>query len=254
MRSTDRGVSEVLGYVFVFSLVLSSVALVSTVGLDQLADLRDDEQMNNAERAFDLLGANMDDIAVRGAPSRSTEMQLTDGRIDVSDPIQVSFRGIAGPSSPENFSESYEVWPVSYRGEADDSAVVYAGGAVFRTYPDGGATLRKPSIVAKDDRISVPLVHTRSRSVQARSGGTARIRAEHAQSLLLASDDEGTYHTVFANVTSPRANLWVDLLSGYEGFACTLDESGPTDRAVCRASDPDRVTVTLVQVDLSLTS
>lgn len=254
MRNHDRAVSEVLGYVLVFGMVVSSVALVSTVGIGQLDDVREEEQMTNAERAFDLLAANMDDIAMRGAPSRSTEMQLTEGQLDVSDPIEVSFRGIKGPSDPENFSESYEVWPITYRGQASNTEVVYAGGTVFRTYPDSGAVLRDPAIVAESDRVNVPLVLTRSRAMQSRGGGTARIRAEHAQTNLLVSDTSSTYGTVFMNVTSPRATMWVDLLSDYDEFTCTLDETGPTDRAVCEASNPDRVVISLVQVDLELTS
>lgn len=258
MRSQARAVSDVLGYALVFSLVVSSVAIVSTAGVDQLEGVRDAEQMNNAERAFDLLATNMDDIAREGAPSRATEMRLVDAQLDVADPIEVTFRGIdEDDPAANNFTESYDVWPVVYRGQVSDSEVVYAGGTVFRTYPDSGVALRKPSIIAEngstgENRTVIPLVHTRSRSVQSRSGGIARVRATHASTELLVSDTSGTYETVFVNVTSPRADLWVDMLDEYEALDCSLDESGMTDRAWCRGTNPDRFHVALVQIDVEL--
>lgn len=254
MHSHERAVSEVLGYVLVFSLVVSSVAIVSTTGFGQLENVRETEQMNNAERAFDLLAANMEDISQKGAPSRSTEMQLSDSHISVSNTIEITFRGIDDDDSSNNFSESFDVRPIVYSGRASNTEVVYTGGAVFRTYPDSGVVLEEPSIIADDDRVVVPLIHTRSRAVQSRGGGTARIQATHAQTNLLVSDTDSTYETVFMNATSPRADLWVDMIDDYEEFDCTLDESGPTDRAVCEAKDLDRVSISLVQIDVTLTN
>lgn len=253
MRSDDRGVSEVLGYVLVFSLVVASVGLVSTVGLDQIDDVRETEQVNNAEKAVDLLATNLADIASRGAPSRSTEMQLESGQLDVANPVTVSFRGIdADDPIANNFSENFEVWPVSFTSPGTDRAVVYEAGAVLRTNGEAGTMVRNPSVVAADDRVQVPLVQTRSRAAQSRGGGTARVRVEHARSELLVSDAESTYETFFLNVTSPRASIWVDRLTEYDSLSCSLDESGPTDRAVCEVDEPDRLHVTIVQVDVAL--
>lgn len=72
----DRGVSDTLGFVFVFAIILSTVAVVTTIGMAGLQDTRDVERVNNAERAFDILGDNMEDIADRGAPSRATEVKV----------------------------------------------------------------------------------------------------------------------------------------------------------------------------------
>lgn len=251
MNSDTRAVSEVLGFILVFAVVLSSIALVSTVGLDQISNVRDVEQMNNAEDAFDLLATNVDDIARRGAPSRSTEMQLATGQLELAENVEVRFKGI-DHSDVTVFNESYDVRPIVYRGSTDDRAVVYAGGAIFRTNADGGTTVREPPLVASDGRVSMPLIHTRSPDRAGRGGGTARVRASHSQTVLLATDTHGSYERVFVNVTSPRAQQWHDTLSKRGDFECLLDESDTTDRAACFVTDPDRVHVTLVQVDLAI--
>lgn len=254
MRSDDRAVSEVLGFALVFALVVSTVAIVSLGGLGTLQDARDAEQVNNAERAFDVLADNMNDISQERAPSRATEISLASAQVLIADPVEVTFRGYAGPSSPANFSETYDVSPIVYRADSSQTEVVYVAGAVFRTQPDGSLVLRRPAIRAAEGQVVVPLIQTRSRAVQSFSGGTVRIRADRSQTALLVADDEGTFEEFYVNVTSPRADAWQTALEAYPEFDCSLDTSGPVDRASCVAEDPERVQVPLIRVDVELTS
>lgn len=251
-----RAVSEVLGYVLVFSLVVVTVAMVTVGGVGQLENARDAEQLNNAERAFDLLAANVEDVALGGAPSRATEISLADAQIQVADPVEFTFRGVYAANGTDDFNETYSVWPITYRTDAGDTDIVYSGGGVFRTDRQGGLVTNSPSVVAADDRIVVPLLITRSRSAQGLGDGTIRVRVEHANTDLLAADDSGVYDRFFMNVTSPRAELWADELGDHEEFSCTLDTTGSVDRAWCEAtaSPLERVHVTLIQMDVELSS
>lgn len=246
-ENTDRAISEVLGYALVFSLVLATVGVVTVAGVGQLETVRDAERMESAERAFDLLAANMNDVALRGVPSRSTEIRAADAGVDVARPISVGVR--ATDDAGDNFSESYTVWPIHYR--AGDAAVVYSAGAVFRTNRDASVMVRRPEIVADGDRLVVPLVQTRSREAQSRTGGTIQIGADRATVDSLGSHARNAYDTVFINVTSPRAAAWATGLE-YDGLDCTVDASGTTDRAVCEATAPERVHIALIRIDLTL--
>jgi hypothetical protein len=42
----------VVAFVLTFSIIISSVAIVSTAGLGQLTELRDSQQLQNAERSM----------------------------------------------------------------------------------------------------------------------------------------------------------------------------------------------------------
>lgn len=254
MHRQERGVSEVIAYVLVIGLVLSTVAIVSIAGVGQLRDARNVEQFNNAERAFDLLANNLDDVALRNAPSRSTEISLAQAAIDVAEPIEFRFRGIDQSNAANDFNESYSVWPIHYRSEKGSEQIVYAAGAVFRSAGDGGAILREPALVAENDRLVIPIIHTQSRSIRSRSGGTVQIRAERTTTSLLAADADSTYDTVFVNVTSPRATAWQGILDDHEALSCTMDTSGSTDRVWCTASSPARLYISLNQVKVSLST
>jgi len=253
MRLDSRGVSEVLGYALVFSLVITTVAIVTVGGVSELQDTRDTEQINNAQRAFDLLKTNMNDIAKRSAPSRSTEMRLAESQLDIGNAVTVRVQ-TNGSSATDNQTFSYRVSPIVYKSSNADTTLVYSAGAVFRVQGESGIAVKRPAIVASDDRLVIPLIQTRSRTQQSIGGGTVRVRGTRVGETLTVSDTTGRYSNVTVNVTSSRAGLWKDLLTDYPAFNETNcgDVSGTDDEIYCRMESPERVHVSLVQIDIAL--
>jgi hypothetical protein len=88
----DRGVSEVIGFVLVFSLITMTIAIVSVTGIGGLQDAQQAEQVNNVERAFDVLDDNFDEIQRQQAPNRTTELKLVDGSIGLGEEIEITVR------------------------------------------------------------------------------------------------------------------------------------------------------------------
>ncbi|RLM84024.1 hypothetical protein D3D01_22575, partial [Haloarcula sp. Atlit-7R] len=58
----DRAISESLGFVFVFSIIVLSLGLVSTVGFSQIEEVRNDQQLENAERSFRIVAQNIEEL------------------------------------------------------------------------------------------------------------------------------------------------------------------------------------------------
>ncbi|MFC7135026.1 MULTISPECIES: DUF7289 family protein [Salinibaculum] len=253
MRSDERAVSEVLGYVLAFSLVITTVGVVTVAGFTELQDTRDTEQINNAERAFDLLATNMNDIAKRGAPSRSTEMRLAEAQLDISNPITIGIE-VNGTTAADNFTNSYELYPITYRASNSDQTVVYSAGTIFRSQDDGanGIAIQKPSLVVQDDRFIFPIYQTRSRGTQSIGGGTARIRGTDAGTVLIVSDTSSRYSNISLNVTSPRSGLWLEMLNDYDSFDECGTVTGSSNEIYCRMEDPSRVHISLIRVDVEV--
>ncbi|TKX76356.1 hypothetical protein EXE53_32325, partial [Halorubrum sp. SD626R] len=86
LASDDRGVSNVVGYVLVFSLVTVTIGTVFTVGLAGVEDRQEAARLANVERAFEVLDDNVRDIQRYDDPSRSTEIRMNGGRLAVADP------------------------------------------------------------------------------------------------------------------------------------------------------------------------
>lgn len=89
----NRAVSEVVGFVLTFSLVTMAIAIVFTAGFGGLQDTQQAEQVNNVERAFDVLDTNVQEVQRQEAPSRATEMRLSGGAAGVRRPDDGRDRG-----------------------------------------------------------------------------------------------------------------------------------------------------------------
>ncbi|NHN58347.1 MULTISPECIES: hypothetical protein [Halorussus] len=262
---TERGVSDVVGFVLVFALITSTAAIVYTVGFSGLQDVRAEERLSNAERAFDILADNVADLHHRGAPSRATEIKLSDATLGYGDETTLTVE-VAGAGSPTpSYSTTLE--PIAYAPADSPARLVYENGAVFRERPGVGGVVRHESGAMFRDGATrtavIPLVQTR-RTGTASVGGssTVRIRTDKAGSEVLGAhrtpssdpDGDGTdeYEVTYTMETTPtRAQLWVAALN--ERIPWTDDAcEAPDDTVIC-TFDVQRLYVTAVRVDVSFT-
>ena len=237
MPELSRGVSDTLGFVLVFGIVVSTVAVVYVGGFDALTGARDAQQFGNTERAFDVLDANVEDLAVRGAPSRTTEILLSNGALTFGDPV--SFNVTTG-------SDYYAttVRPLVYRAD-DGSELVYSNGALFRQYGDDAVMFDEPRF-ADGNRTFVPYVITRAASRDVSTDNTRR--------LLVRTRVNGREVRTFENVdatlvvTTPRAAAWERYLEDELGADCTGPDDGVDGEVTCPLSGDD-VYVQAIVVD-----
>jgi hypothetical protein len=243
-----RGVADTLGFVFVFGLVLSTVGLTFAFGYTGLQDTRDFERLNNAERAFDVMGDNFDDIVRRGAPSRATEVKVADAQLTLADDTTVNVTVTNATGVTRNVQ--YDLQPVVY--EAGDGRIVYSNGAVFREDPGGAVVIRHSEFVLRQKRVSLPVVTTRGTGETESIGGTTTV-------LVRATSPDGQRQSfgfdvartdpqteLMVNVTSPRPAVWERELGRYDDANC--DVYG--DTVSCTVSNPERVYVQETLIDI----
>lgn len=238
----DRGQTETLGFVLVFAIITASIGLVYASGFTGLNEAREFEQVNNAERAFEVFADNMEDISHRNAPSRSTEIKLAGAELRVAEPIQIEVNDPDG-----GFNATYDLRPVIYDPDTD-TEIVYAQGAVIRTQGDVGVVVKEGTFIIGENRTVIPILQTRLIGNAGVSGSrTVLIRADHSQTRLIHVNDGGT-SSFWLNVTSPRANIWENHLSStYPAADCSI-----SDNTVSCSIDTDRLYLVLVQIDLSI--
>ncbi|WP_276272424.1 DUF7289 family protein [Haloarcula litorea] len=213
--------SEVLGYVLVFSLVVSTVAVVSVSGLDTLDDVKRDEQLDNAERAFDILADNVADVYRRGAPSRGTEVSVGEATVftGTETTVNVTVDG--------TYVLNRTATPIVYRNERDQR-LVYSMGAVFRTNPDSGLLIRQPPHVVRDGRLLLNIVVLRASNQTSVGGSTALVRTLNDGSAVRYSDTGGATSNVSVRIESERASLWEDYFDD-QGFDCSSSPPSSTE-------------------------
>lgn len=231
----DRAVSDTVGFVLVFSLVITTVALVSVAGLSSLESARDAEQTNNAERAMEVLRDNVGDVTEGGAPSRATEISLEDASLRLGEETLIEVRDPANGVGSGSFltKTTFNVRPVVY--DDGDTQLVYVMGAVFRADPRGGTVVQPWSPVVDPERTVVPLVDTSSATGGSQSiqTDTVLVRASLNRRIVHVSDEAGTYNNVWINVTSSRHELWKRMLGDHPGIDCPSPDPDP-DEVQCK--------------------
>ena len=249
LTSDARGVSEVIGFILVFSLVLLTIVLVYTGGLGGLSDARDVEQVNNAERAFDVLAENFEKMGRGEAPHRATEIKLADSRLEMGD-----LRHFKVNNSSQTVAEVPQHRPIEYH-VTSQSKIVYEHGAVIRV-DDGTATMRRePDFLFGDDRIVIRHVEAGNlQGGQSVSGDTTvLLRSSLTSSQLLFADDVSDEITIHLNTTTTRADIWIEYLESEGGEGCTV--SSPTEDEVTVSCEFDtgslQVSKDRIRVDLT---
>jgi hypothetical protein len=230
-RLRDRAVSEVISFALIFSLIVATVALVYVSGIGGLESVRSNEQVNNAVRAFDILADNIDDIHREAAPSRATEIKVSDAQMEFGDPVRlnVTVRNMGPPNS-----SVIEYDPIVYSAESGTD-LVYGNGALFRQDPDGTTIDREPGFLlaydSADDEKTVVLPAIETRTAGPDSTGSQRtvlVRTLLAtREVTLAesdpttassspdSDPENEYEVAIRlQVDEERREIWRDYLNG----------------------------------------
>jgi len=250
-RGTDRGVSETISFVLVFALVIASVGTVYAVGVTELASTRDAERVENAQRAFDVLAENLNDL-LEGAPSRGTEVRLAEATLRSADDARINVTVDPDGSAPSSWESSLSplVYDVGAGGQ-----VRLSNGAVLRDSERGtAAVVRGPPLVVDSERVLITMIKQEHVGSQAVGGDrTVRVRMAASRPRRFYDNESAEFDMVRVNVTTPYTDAWA---RHYEsvGFDCTEAEA-PTVASAGRVSctvtdvgDVDRVTVVWMRV------
>jgi hypothetical protein len=233
----DRAVSEVLGFALIFALVVSTVILVALIGFGALEETRDTEELNNAERAFDVMADNMADIYQEGAPSRATEISLQSAQLEAGSGVRINVTGINQTGSV--FVNNFNIDPIIFR--SGDSEVVYSAGAIFRTQREGGIRIADPPLMNNSKHLLLQVAQIRNRGdIDSVSGRTVRVRAEngHRRSVPGFTSSPTDLQTVIINVTSPRSELWASYFRDRLSMDCVEPKA---NNVRCTIEDPKSV-------------
>jgi len=236
----DRGVSEVVSFVLVFGLVVSSLGVVYVSGFSGLEDARDAERINNGERAFDVLADNVADIYNEGAPSRKTEVKLADAQLTLAEPtsFRVTVNDIEDGSGNDTVFRS-ETRPLVFSTNNGPSRVVYENGAIIRS-DRGGAILQKapPLLISEEQTVIGYVVMSPTSDTTTSVGGDATVLVRTVrvgQSTLVQDRDNDIEVTLTIETATARAAVWEQYVNERADWANSDWDDG--DNVPCETTD-----------------
>ncbi|MFW5917346.1 MAG: DUF7289 family protein [Halorubrum sp.] len=242
----DRGVSNVVGYVLVFSLVTVTIGTVFAVGITGVEDRREAERIANVERAFDVFDDNLRDIQRYDDPGRSTEIRLSGGTLSVEETTRFELY-----NGSDGLVLEREHRSLTYRN--GDTVIAYETGAWFRSDGGGAAMRSEPRFVAADDRTTVPLVLLiRDGDSRVDDDGTVQVATSSRSTTgpNYAADDEGPFEV---RIESEYADAWERYFERTDGFAVNETATDEVDRTVVvELEEDDVVYVPRIALDVAL--
>lgn len=176
IRADDRAVSDVIAFVLVFSIIITSVGIVTVFGFGALEDLQEGEQDQNAERAMESISLAFGDIEKSEARARQSELRLSGRALAVQEgpEVTVDVDGGGNPGTPIDGTVGSLVY-----GVGDETNFGYEGGAVMRTDGDGADVMvREPRVRCDREMAVVSIVELRSDQGGLSGEGTVRIIAQ----------------------------------------------------------------------------
>ena len=225
---TDRrGVSETLGYILVFSIIITTITTASVFGFTGLEDRQEAEAVTNVERAFDVLSDNFGDISRYEDPSRATEIRLAGGTVGVGDPVTITL----GQWDAENGSfvttdqTNTTFRPLEFQSDGGD--VIYEGGVVFRADDSRSIARSSTPIVEGEETAVISPVHTTLGSGPTAVGGerTILVVGEHRSNTVPLANRTVEGDDLRLRIESPRADGWARQFEheGYESAIPSTD-------------------------------
>lgn len=187
--TTDRGVSEVVGFVVVFGIIIGSVGILYMTGFGAMDDFRENQQQRNADYALDALAENVNDLLQNdGIQQRSGELSLRKGTIEtpnstVVSAVRVDGTDVLGQHLADEGLSNMGAFTYEYEG----TTVAYQGGAVTKVTDSGELAVRAPPMQCIDGETAVVslavvdgdssrLTADSSREITANKRGTTVVR------------------------------------------------------------------------------
>lgn len=147
----DRAVSEILGFIISFSIIMLAVGVTYAGGFAAVTDMQSAERIENAERAMVALAETFEDVERGNGPARAGEIRLDGGELSIEESSNFSV-AIENGSTMEFLNSGALTYSV------DGSTVRYEHGAVVRS-DNGAATIQDaPEMTCTDEFAIVSLV------------------------------------------------------------------------------------------------
>ncbi|WP_144799319.1 DUF7289 family protein [Halorubrum depositum] len=254
LADDERGVSDVVGYILVFSLITITIGTVFAVGITGVEDRREAERVANVERAFDVLDDNLRDVQRYGDPNRATEIRLAGGTLSVGESTRVVLATTNDSDDVANHTlDEWTSRTIAY--EEGDTTIAYDAGALVRGDGDGSVMLSEPRFVAADGRTTIPIV------ALARGDGAERVAGDGTVQITAVEDpnadsetarfDAASGETLYLWVETNHSDAWARYFDRADGFS-DATPAGADGVAVAELAHDDEVyvreTVRLVEL------
>ncbi len=200
----DSAVSETVGYILMFSIVILSMSFIYTMGYPVLQKNVEASVFENAEQSFIVLQSHMKRVAFDQAPVKVMKIKLHSSTISIDNDSSILI-------SYDNNSFSYDMGEIEF--SKDEKLLAYENGGVWKqNSPSEVLMVSQPPVytgrVNNINTTTIGVVSINGHYSTAGSG-IASITMKHNNSSLITPDDPVN---VIVQINSIYAKQWAKYL------------------------------------------
>jgi hypothetical protein len=126
MTNDDNAASETLGYILIFMIVLTCIAIILFAGNGVLDTAKSQNNFKNMEQGFTVLCSDLKQVALEGTPVKTTRIHMEGGAASAkanTNELIVTFEGT------ERYHQ--DIGNIMFKSDRDDSIVSLENGGLW---------------------------------------------------------------------------------------------------------------------------
>ena len=215
----EEAVSEVIGFIFIFGIVILSMSTIYVLGFPALQKSMDDTVFESTEQNFIVLQSYMKMVGFDQVPMQSLKIRLQGATLSVT--------------QKSNLTIEYDGKTLTYvTGEIEytknDNYLTYENGGVWKRYPEGSLMVSTPRIytgkINGSNITTIGVVLAQGESFQSGSG-ISILKMEHNNSIII---NPPNLVNVTLIINSTYASDWRKFLESIEFTTTNYTDSSLT--------------------------
>jgi len=211
--SDNSAVSEALGYILIFMIVVSCIAIILVIGNGVLDNAKSQNNFKGIEQGFMVVSSDLKQVALEGTPLKTTKIHLEGGSITANsstNDITVTYNG--------HTYYNNKTGNITFRSSTSSGVIAIENGGLWEKYDFTGSDIMvlKPRIFNISDTNTLVLNIIRLNASGSSIGGSATVS--------ITLQDQGTNVYPF-NASS--SDVEITLNTAYpQAWARFMEDSG----------------------------
>jgi hypothetical protein len=172
VKGKDKGVSEMVGYIIMFGIVIAAVTLIYTSGMPMVEQTSETAALQSMKTSFISLQSNVKKVALDQSPVRTMKFNLIKGSIGAKKSPEAGWLNVTVDGNPP-----YNLSFGNIEYTIGSKKVIYENGAVIESTPGGSIIISDPPIFNCSGDVFISVINV-SGDFSA-GGGIAEMHLRH---------------------------------------------------------------------------
>lgn len=218
--NNEEAVSEAIGFIIIFGLVLTGITLITLYGYPMLMQQQSNADVRNMEQTMVVLQNDIKSLCYKNVPYKETSMQVSGGSLAV-----VNTSGTTQTFTITGLTtRTFNPGMLLYDSDNQDAAIALENGAVIRAQAGGSSMLAEPRWYVDTDfsgkkTLVINLIALNSTGAMARSGmGGVRLKLDKTEPLMDETTPGDVTVTYAPSASRDFSKAWENYLTGSLGM------------------------------------